>query len=179
MNRASNLIVIIFVILIVYCIIQCISWPTAKVINGGGPMNLFRTTNESKYDKPKHNKQKGDNPVPIFGTIEKGHKKGKDKNLAKKLTNAGWVLYSKKSCPWCHIQIDMFGDDKKYLKIVDCSETDLRPEEFRQCSQTWVYPTWVNRNMVLPGSQSFMTLNDALKDSKNAITLEQYKNMKR
>lgn len=173
MNRTSNLIIIILIIIVVYCILICMD--KTKLIQGGGPMHLFKTSNEPLRNT-KSNKQKN---IPIFGNTDSKREKKYGKNLAKKLAKAGWVLYSKKTCPWCHIQIDMFGDDKKYLKIVDCTDTDLRPEEFRQCSQTWVYPTWVNKDMVLPGSQSFMTLNNALRDSKNAITLEQYRNMKK
>jgi hypothetical protein len=34
--------------------------------------------------------------------------------------------------------------------------------DLETCGQVWVYPTWVNGDKILPGSQSFSSLNDAL-----------------
>lgn len=105
----------------------------------------------------------------ILGTFTKrSTKKKSTETLAQRLTKAGWKLYTKESCPWCHLQVDMFGADKQYLNIVDCS--NLQPPASRNpanldvanCNQIWVYPSWVNGNKLLPGSQSFVTLNDAL-----------------
>lgn len=99
--------------------------------------------------------------------------------LAERLTDAGWKLYIKQSCPWCHLQMDMFGSDSMYLNIVDCSSDDLRPEDLKDCGQTWVYPTWINGEHILAGSQSFSDLNKALKSFKGTISRKEYKQMKK
>jgi hypothetical protein len=109
---------------------------------------------------------KGEN---ILGTFTKSPMKKTrkpKKTLAQKLTDAGWKLYVKESCPWCHLQVDMFGEDKRYLNIIDCSKLEYpesRNPAHLDCDQVWVYPTWICGNKILPGSQSFMTLTDALK----------------
>lgn len=154
----NSVLLIILIILIILGIIY-----SQNTITGGNlaPLRSYKTSKD------------------ITSILRTTRKQRYKKGLAKRLTDAGWVLYTKKSCPWCHVQIDMFGNDKILLNVVDCSDTDLRPKEFRQCSQTWVYPTWVNKNMVLPGSQSFIALDQALKgNNNNTITLEQYRDMK-
>jgi len=76
------------------------------------------------------------------------------KNLAKSLTNTGWVLHSKSTCPWCMKQIDMFGHSAKYLNIKQCDEG---------CDGIHLYPTWVNGPRNEPGSRSAENLKDLLK----------------
>lgn len=136
------------------------------------------------YSKKKSSEKIGSGPLQdlknLVGTFDVQNKKyDQGPCLAEKLTDAGWKLYIKQSCPWCHLQMDMFGSDSMYLNIVDCSSEDLRPEDLKDCGQTWVYPTWINGDHILPGSQSFADLNKALKSFKGTVTRKEYRQMKK
>jgi len=151
---------LILILLIILVIVVAISYNSPNKIGSFEritPLTVYKKTDKSEN---------------ILGTFVKNRESKKSKKtgktLAQKLTDAGWTLYIKDSCPWCHLQVDMFGTDKQYLKIVDCSK--LEPPHSRNpanldlanCKQVWVYPTWVNGSNILPGSQSFASLNDAL-----------------
>lgn len=120
---------------------------------GGGPMNEYKTGKKK-----------------IMSSVGTYVKKStvNTTSLAKKLTQNGWRLYIKDSCPYCHLQIDLFGNDKKFLDIRDCL---LEREKDPICSQLYVYPTWVNLKrvdengdtLILPGSQTLYQLSQALK----------------
>lgn len=63
------------------------------------------------------------------------------KNLAQQLTDAGWVFYSKKGCPWCSKQLGEFPPhEQQYLNIVECSNNMMA------CNKAGVtgFPTWIN-----------------------------------
>lgn len=136
------------------------------------------------YSKKTSSEKIGGGPLQdlknLVGTFDVQNKKyDQGPCLAEKLTDAGWKLYIKQSCPWCHLQMDMFGSDSMYLNIVDCSSEDLRPEDLKDCGQTWVYPTWINGDHILPGSQSFADLNKVLKSFKGTVTRKEYRQMKK
>lgn len=154
---------LLIIIIIVVCLIMRHCTLQDEYTGSSEISNIFdRKTPLTTYKKSKESSN-------ILGTFVKPLKSKKNKKtLAQKLTDAGWTLYVKESCPWCHLQVDMFGEDKQYLKIVDCSKLEY-PEnknpanvDLRECGSVWVYPTWVNKNKILPGSQSFSSLTDAL-----------------
>ena len=161
-------------LLIILIIVICLIAKRSDVIGCaevyGGSVDIFeRMTPLTEYKKSSDSSN-------ILGTFVKSSRSKSStskpqknkKTLAQKLTDAGWKLYVKESCPWCHLQVDMFGEDKQYLHIIDCSKLEY-PEsknpanvDLRECNSVWVYPTWVNGNKILPGSQSFSSLTDAL-----------------
>jgi len=163
-NQGICLLLVIFVLILalLFVNLSCAkNRECALEKTGGGPLQDLKNL-VGTFDVPKSKQNKIDGPC-----------------LAEKLTNAGWKLYIKQSCPWCHLQMDMFGSDSMYLNIVDCSSDDLRPEDLKDCGQTWVYPTWINGDYILPGSQSFVDLNNALKSFKGTVSRKEYKQMKK
>lgn len=46
-------------------------------------------------------------------------------NLAKCLTSKWVVLYGMTGCPYCKMQIEMFGDDFQYINYINCSENPV------------------------------------------------------
>jgi hypothetical protein len=169
----------ICLILIILVVVLAVLWSMNNII-----------ANVKKYTKSERlNEKIGGGPLQdlknLVGTFDVSNKKPLknltvDKpTLAERLTDAGWKLYIKQSCPWCHLQIDMFGSDSMYLDIVDCTSEDLRPEDLKNCGQTWVYPTWIKDDYILPGSQSFADLNKALKSYQGTVSRKEYKQMKR
>lgn len=175
---------LLIIIIIVICLI------THKYeISGRGEEYIGGSTSEilNAFERltPLTEYKKSPESPNILGTFAKPQKPSKSqkknkKTLAQKLTDAGWKLYLKESCPWCHLQVDMFGEDKQYLNIIDCSKLEY-PEnknpanvDLRECNSVWVYPTWVNENKILPGSQSFASLTDAL-NGKFYITTDKSK----
>lgn len=154
-------------LLIVLIIVICLICSINKGVLISGVTEGGFDTPLSKYKKTPEIVKKSKGCDNILGTYTK-LRKTRNPPLAKKLTDAGWKLYVKESCPWCHLQVDMFGEDKQYLNIIDCSKMEY-PENKNpanlasDCGQMWVYPTWVNGNKILPGSQSFASLTDALK----------------
>lgn len=150
---------VLYIFLFIFLIVAlCLIFDQSSNTSGG----FERHTPFTDYKKDKH----------ILGTFVSKHLSKPPKSskipLAKKLSDAGWMLYIKDTCPWCHLQVDMFGTDKQYLNIVDCSKMEPPQSQnpanldAENCKQLWVYPTWVNGNKILPGSQSFASLNDAL-----------------
>jgi len=91
----------------------------------------------------------------------------KKQTLAQKLTNAGWVLYTKSSCPWCAKQVDKFGTDGCHLNIINCLDCDMEGPALEGCQMTWVYPSWVNRTgpnvRIEAGTRSLEELQKLLK----------------
>jgi hypothetical protein len=65
------------------------------------------------------------------------------------------VLYVLPWCGHCRIQEDMFGDNLKYITIVDCYK---EPEK---CSRIKATPTWIIDNKEYIGTQSIETLREA------------------
>ena len=169
MSITSILFLLIVIVLILFAmtVIKKYKIESTKLTKtGSGPMKEYKT-----------------NTSIIRGTIEPSEPSSVNTNkypkkLAQRLTDAGWKLYIKQTCPWCHLQIDMFGDDKKFLNIIDCSDEDLRPEELANCKQTWVYPTWANDTNIMPGSQTFKKLNKALKKKSKTMTIKEYQRLK-
>lgn len=145
---------IIFLLILVLVILGLLLY-----LNRNSESITKQGTFEGGFDTPL-NTYKTDNILGTFKT-NKGKSK-KNKSLAKRLTDAGWKLYTKDSCPWCHLQVDLFGNDKQYLHIIDCTNSSPDPKDLANCRQVWVYPTWVNGDKILPGTQSFSTLNNAL-----------------
>ena len=172
-------IVVLFILLLIVLILCAIKSNTLlnkSEIAGGGPIYDFKHGMRSLGIPSQSTQLKGEG---YNLTVDpKLAPKSKKKFLAQKLTEAGWVLYVKDQCPWCHLQIDMFGENKHHLKIINCSHEDLRPKQLKACHDTWVYPTWVKGNQILPGSQTFRSLNKALK-TKSGITKEEYKKLKK
>jgi hypothetical protein len=173
MSILSILFILIIIFLILVAVIKVFG--TESTFNeklekvGGGPMSDYKTAKPSSLIRG--------TIVPSTDSEKNTDSEKYPKNLARRLTDAGWKLYIKQTCPWCHLQMDMFGDDRKYLNIVDCSENDLRPSDLSDCQQTWVYPTWANNTHILPGSQTFKELNKALKKKKSAMTRKEYQRL--
>lgn len=113
---------------------------------------LKRKSRSSYYDDQPYYDNKQD--LNKYGAFEYTPDEKELKNLAKRLTNNGWVLHSKSTCPWCIKQIDMFGHSAKYLNIKQCDEG---------CDGVHLYPTWVNGPRNEPGSRSVENLKDFLK----------------
>jgi len=72
------------------------------------------------------------------------------------------TLYILPGCSHCENQLNLFGGNKKYLNIVDCSKT---PEK---CG-LMKFPTWkvANRNESYYGTQSIKELKDIISKSTN------------
>jgi len=62
------------------------------------------------------------------------------------------VLYVQLGCHACKTQIDLFGDNSKYLNIVDCWY------EKEKCSEIKYTPTWVINGAQYVGVQSIEEL---------------------
>lgn len=103
----------------------------------------------------------------------------KEQTLAQRLTNEGWVLYTKSNCIWCSRQIDMFGTDACHLKKVDCLDCELKGEHMKGCQMTWVYPSWVKidgeKIIIKPGTHTLDQLKKLLKTHhKNSKGIKKY-----
>ena len=66
------------------------------------------------------------------------------------------VLYMKTSCPHCQDQEAMFGDNVKYLNMIDGDKIE-NEQKFIDAGITAV-PTWVINNQTYVGVQSIDTL---------------------
>lgn len=65
--------------------------------------------------------------------------------LARQLSDAGWVLVSRSTCPFCVKQKAVVGDNYPGLVECDTGVTCLSSQETEQiCSQVNAYPTWIN-----------------------------------
>lgn len=71
------------------------------------------------------------------GIVEKVQpgKVGEYDELAKKLTEEGWILFYANWCSACHKQIEILGTSVKYLRMIDCA-TVACPSFVES------YPTW-------------------------------------
>ena len=58
------------------------------------------------------------------------------RNLARRLANRGWVLYTKPGCGYCTRQLAELGGP--YPRQIDCSGTNPL------CAHISSFPTWVN-----------------------------------
>ncbi|MFH1773540.1 MAG: hypothetical protein ABH874_01075 [Methanobacteriota archaeon] len=63
-------------------------------------------------------------------------KVGEYDELAKKLSEEGWILFYTNWCSACHKQIEILGTSVKYLRMIDCA-TVACPSFVES------YPTWV------------------------------------
>ena len=62
-----------------------------------------------------------------------------NRSLAQRLTDAGWVLYIRMGCPWCHKQLGEFPPaEQKELKIIECQS------QMHQCIGIKGVPLWHN-----------------------------------
>ncbi len=83
----------------------------------------------------------------------------KDKErLAKFLAEKGVVLYYGNTCPHCHRQFELFGEARKYLKKIDCYQS----ENTETCNRAQIegVPTWKWGSQTKVGVQSLDELAD-------------------
>jgi hypothetical protein len=64
------------------------------------------------------------------------------------------ILYVQYGCSHCKTQEEMFGDNVKYLNMIDCFYT---PEN---CSEITATPTWVINNQKYIGTKSIQDLQN-------------------
>lgn len=64
--------------------------------------------------------------------------KNEDQNFAKCLSDSGAVFYGTEWCPHCKEQKEMFGDDIKEIRYVDCDKN----KNFCDKEKIEAYPTW-------------------------------------
>lgn len=64
------------------------------------------------------------------------------------------VLYTQAGCSHCGVQKQMFGENLKYLTLIDCTET---PEE---CLEISKIPTWIIDGKEYVGVQSIEKLKE-------------------
>jgi hypothetical protein len=67
------------------------------------------------------------------------------------------TLYVQLGCHFCEKQEEMFGENVKYLKIVDCFYGG------EGCDEITATPTWVIGNQKIQGMQSIDTLRKLVK----------------
>jgi hypothetical protein len=66
------------------------------------------------------------------------------------------VLYVQLGCPHCKTQEDMFGNNKQYLKIVDC----FYETASGKCTDIQSTPTWLISGKKYEGVQSIEKLQE-------------------
>lgn len=83
-------------------------------------------------------------------------KPGNYDNFAKCLTEKGAVVYGNDACQYTNRQLNFFGNSKKYLNYVKCSENRVL------CDQKGVKttPTWEIGGEIYPQVQTFERLSD-------------------
>jgi len=64
------------------------------------------------------------------------------------------TLYVQYGCPHCKTQEEIFGDDIKYLKMIDCYY------EREKCSEIMATPTWIVNGKQILGVQSLGKLKE-------------------
>ena len=64
------------------------------------------------------------------------------------------ILYVQSGCPHCEKQLELFGDNKKYLNIIDCIDS---PEK---CQNIIGVPTWIINGKQYSGVQSIEKLKE-------------------
>lgn len=64
------------------------------------------------------------------------------------------VLYSRLGCHFCQIQEDIFGDNYKYLTVIDCFFDESK------CTDIAGTPTWIIKGQKYVGVQTFAKLKE-------------------
>ena len=64
------------------------------------------------------------------------------------------ILYVQSGCPHCEKQLELFGDNRKYLNIIDCIDS---PEK---CQNIIGVPTWIINGKQYSGVQSIEKLKE-------------------
>lgn len=80
-----------------------------------------------------------------------------------KLIGNNSILYTQVGCGHCLIQEQMFGENIKYLNVVDC----FKEENRKECSdkEIVVTPTWLINNIKYEGVKSLKELKEILKEN--------------
>jgi len=75
------------------------------------------------------------------------------------------TLYIQTGCSHCEKQVSIFGENKKYLNIIDC----LQGDNLQKCKELGIIttPTWIIDNQKYEGFQSLRQLKNLI--SKNYL----------
>eukprot|EP00471_Norrisiella_sphaerica_P013040 CAMPEP_0184498370 /NCGR_PEP_ID=MMETSP0113_2-20130426/38773_1 /TAXON_ID=91329 /ORGANISM="Norrisiella sphaerica, Strain BC52" /LENGTH=184 /DNA_ID=CAMNT_0026885843 /DNA_START=147 /DNA_END=701 /DNA_ORIENTATION=+ len=79
------------------------------------------------------------------------------KQIAKRLSKLGTIMYGAYWCPHCNSQKSMFGKEAmRTIKYVECAD-DGKNSEFKSsaCTKLTGYPTWEIDGAEFPGERSF------------------------
>lgn len=92
--------------------------------------------------------------VIIFATIILIKSNGNTDEQLVKCIGQNSVLYTKLGCYACEIQTDKFGENKKYLNIIDCFF------EREKCGEITYTPTWIIKGEKYTGVYSIEKLKE-------------------
>jgi len=90
--------------------------------------------------------------------MSKNQKPGKYDDFAKALKSNGAVFYGAFWCPHCIAEKALFGNSKKYLPYVECSNPNRSPTQICIDAQIESFPTWKFENGITIASSEEPTM---------------------